>query len=145
MKLWSGRFKKETHKLVDEYNASIKFDYKLAEFDILGSLAHVKMLGKCNILAPDIVNSITEGLQRIQKKIEASEVKFNDEDEDIHMNIEKLLHQLIGNTAGYLHTGRSRNDQVALDMHLYLRYQILKIIENIYDFENVVVKMAKEN
>ena len=73
MKLWSGRFKKETHKLVDEYNASIKFDYKLAEFDILGSLAHVKMLGKCNILAPDIVNSITEGLQRIQKKIEASE------------------------------------------------------------------------
>ncbi len=145
MKLWGGRFNKKTNKLVDEYNASIQFDYHLAEFDILGSLAHVKMLGKCGILDQDTVSSITQGLHVIREKTHSHEIEFSVDDEDIHMNIERMLHQLIGKMAGKLHTGRSRNDQVALDLHLYLRQQILNIIEKLYQLEGVMLKMAQEN
>ena len=120
MKLWGGRFNKNTHQLVDEYNASIAFDYLLAEFDLQGSLAHVKMLGKCNILPQSSVDTIMHWLRQIQVKLQQKTLEFTTADEDIHMNIERILHSLIGDEANKLHTGRSRNDQVALDMHLYL-------------------------
>jgi argininosuccinate lyase len=145
MKLWSGRFKKNTLQLADEYNASIGFDHILAEFDIQGSLAHVKMLGYCNILEKKSVDSITEGLHTLSEKLKNNEMEFSIADEDIHMNIERLLHQLIGDEAHKLHTGRSRNDQVALDLHLYLRHQILTFIQKLCEINQVFVKLAEDN
>jgi len=145
MKLWGGRFKKSTNPLVDEYNASIGFDHLLAEFDIQGSLAHVKMLGKCSILQQDEVELITDGLNQLLQKFKKNELVFNIADEDIHMNIERMLYQLIGDCAGKLHTGRSRNDQVALDLHLYCRHHILQIIKKISDLNTVIVNLAQKN
>lgn len=133
-KLWGGRFTKETNKLVEEFTASISFDKKLAKEDIKGSLAHVQMLGECGIIPTEDADKIKEGLQSIHEMIENGEVEFSIEDEDIHMNIEKLLIEKIGQTGGKLHTGRSRNDQVATDMHLYLREkteEIVKLIEHV--------------
>lgn len=129
MKLWGGRFAKETHHLVDKYNASIPFDQKLAQYDIEGSLAHVAMLGQCGLLLPEEVALIRKGLTSIGEKISRGEVSFPLSDEDIHMSIERMLHGEIGEVAGKLHTGRSRNDQVALDLHLYLRSKLSTIID----------------
>lgn len=145
MKLWGGRFTQETNPLVDEFNASIEFDYQLAEFDIQGSLAHVKMLGKCNILNKNTVDLITDGLQEILQKFRENELEFTLGDEDIHMNIERILQGLIGDEAKKLHTGRSRNDQVALDMHLYLRHHILQLVHQLCELSRVFIKLAEDN
>lgn len=145
MKLWSGRFSKDTNKLVDDYNASISFDYQLADYDIEGSLAHATMLGKCGHLSSEEVDSIKEGLLRIRAKIKLGEVLFQSSQEDIHMNIEYLLHEEIGIVAGKLHLGRSRNDQIALDMHLFLRAQIIQLTHQIYDFLKVLLHIAAAN
>lgn len=142
MKLWSGRFSKETHQLVEEFNASIPFDYQLAPYDIEGSLAHVSMLGKCGVLSEQDVISISEGLKKIAEKIKKGQVDFRVSDEDVHMNIERLLYEEIGEVAGKLHTGRSRNDQVALDLHLYLRDQILAITAQTYELLTVILRIA---
>ncbi len=120
-KLWGGRFTKKTDQLVEEYTASILFDKELAEEDVEGSLAHVTMLGKCGILPDDDVQTIKEGLLKVLQRIRSGEQQFSVSDEDIHMNIEKALIEEIGPVGGKLHTGRSRNDQVATDMHLYLK------------------------
>lgn len=127
-KLWGGRFTKQTNHLVEEYTASINFDKALAEEDIQGSLAHVTMLGKCGILPAEDVETIKEGLMTVLHKIRAGEVEFSVSDEDIHMNIEKNLIETIGPVGGKLHTGRSRNDQVATDMHLYLRERVVGFV-----------------
>ncbi len=145
MKLWGGRFKAATHALVEEYNASIDFDHRLAEFDIQGSLAHVKMLGKCGILSQESVALITQGLQQLLKKWHNKELILNTSDEDIHMNIERMLHELIGDEAGKLHTGRSRNDQVALDLHLYLRHHLLQTIEQLQALNHVLLNLAENH
>ncbi len=145
MKLWGGRFSKGTHHLVDVYNASITFDYQLAEYDINGSLAHVNMLGKRSLLTTQEVEIITSGLIKIRDKIKQGAVDFRLDDEDIHMNIERLLHEEIGEVAGKLHTGRSRNDQVALDMHLYLRHHVIKIVTQLHDLLAVIQVIAVEN
>ena len=145
MKLWGGRFTQETNQIVDDYNASIEFDHHLAVFDIQGSLAHIKMLGKCNIVTQKAVNNITNGLNQLLEQYQQNQLIFSTSDEDIHMNIERLLHQLIGDEAGQLHTGRSRNDQVALDMHLYLRHHILKLIHQLSELSQVLLILAKEN
>ena len=145
MKLWGGRFSKTTHPLVDRYTASIPFDYQLAEYDIQGSIAHVQMLKKCQLLNADDTQQIIQGLTNIAKKIQQDDVEFSLQDEDIHMNIERLLHQQIGDVAGKLHTGRSRNDQVALDLHLYLRQQTLTIIEQLVTLEEVFLQLAKQH
>ncbi|WP_019123293.1 argininosuccinate lyase [Brevibacillus massiliensis] len=129
MKLWGGRFTKPTNQLVDEYTASISFDQKMWRQDIVGSLAHVAMLGKCGILPMDEVKQIIAGLKKVKEKIERGQVTFQLAHEDVHMNIEKMLIEEIGPVGGKLHTGRSRNDQVALDMHLYLREQMMEIIQ----------------
>ncbi len=141
MKLWAGRFANSTHNLVDEYNASIVFDYQLYHFDIQGSLAHVKMLGACNILDEKTVEIIISGLKKI--RFNPSEVTSSDE--DIHTHIEKLLYQLIGGEANKLHTGRSRNDQVALDMHLYVRHHILHVVSLLNHINQILVDLAIEN
>lgn len=145
MKLWAGRFSKETNKLVDEYNASISFDYQLGTYDIQGSLAHVSMLGKCGHLTANEVDLIKEGLLRIGNKIKQGEITFTLSQEDIHMNIEALLQQEIGSLAGKLHMGRSRNDQVALDMHLFLRDHIILIVRQLYYFLEVILKLATDH
>ncbi|QQZ07809.1 argininosuccinate lyase [Heyndrickxia vini] len=144
-KLWGGRFTKETNELVERFTASITFDQKLALEDIEGSLAHVQMLGECGIIPLDDVEIIKQGLQSIEQKIMKEEVQFSIEDEDIHMNIERLLIEEVGPVGGKLHTGRSRNDQVATDMHLYLRKQTSELIEQVKQVQNALLLQAKEN
>ena len=144
-KLWGGRFTKETNKLVEEFTASISFDQKLAKEDIAGSMAHVQMLGECGIIPLKDAEKIKAGLLEIKKMVDQNEVKFLVEDEDIHMNIEKLLIEKIGPVGGKLHTGRSRNDQVATDMHLYLRTKTTELIKLLEDVQSSMLVQAKEN
>jgi argininosuccinate lyase len=120
MKLWGGRFTEETDHLVEQYTASISFDQRLAEVDVEGSIAHAKMLGRTGIILEAEASILCNGLATLLEEIKAGRAEFRSEDEDIHMNIERLLHSVVGPVAGKLHTGRSRNDQVALDMHMYL-------------------------
>lgn len=145
MKLWAGRFSKETNALVDEYNASINFDFHLAPYDIVGSIAHVKTLAKSDLITADEALIIINGLLTIQQNLQQGKVTFNQADEDIHMNIERLLHEVIGDVAGKLHTGRSRNDQVALDMHLYLRDHLINIINQLAALLNVLAEIATDH
>lgn len=120
-KLWGGRFGKATAASVDEFTASIPFDQRLYAEDIAGSIAHARMLGQQDIIAPAEADTLIGGLQAILAEIERGEFAFLLEHEDIHMNVEARLRELVGDVAGKLHTARSRNDQVALDMRLYLR------------------------
>ncbi|PEQ84607.1 argininosuccinate lyase [Bacillus sp. AFS006103] len=144
-KLWGGRFTKETNKLVEKFTASISFDQKLAKEDIAGSLAHVQMLGECGIIPMEDANKIKDGLLSIKIMVDDHTAEFLVEDEDIHMNIEKLLIEKIGPVGGKLHTGRSRNDQVATDMHLYLRTKTTELIKLVEDVQQALVEQAKEN
>lgn len=144
-KLWGGRFEGKSEAWIDAFGASIPFDQKLAKQDIIGSLAHVKMLAKTGILTEDEAEQISSGLTTIQEKLLADELTFNIENEDIHLNIEKLLHDEIGPVAGKLHTGRSRNDQVATDMHLYLKEIVQEVISKIHLFRQVLVHKAEDN
>jgi argininosuccinate lyase len=144
-KLWGGRFTKETNKLVEEFTASISFDQKLAIEDIDGSLAHVQMLGECSIIPMEDVKKITNGLLFIKQQVLDGEVEFLVEHEDIHMNIEKLLIDQIGPVGGKLHTGRSRNDQVATDMHLYLKNKTNELIELVQNVQESILTQASEN
>ncbi|KMJ59523.1 argininosuccinate lyase [Bacillus sp. LL01] len=144
-KLWGGRFTKETNKLVEEFTASIEFDKELALEDIQGSLAHVRMLSDCGIISDDDAETIKNGLKVIEDKIVAGEVEFSVAHEDIHMNIEKLLIDEVGPVGGKLHTGRSRNDQVATDMHLYLKKQTESIITLLTDVQKSILMKSKEN
>lgn len=144
-KLWGGRFQKETNKLVEDLTASIAFDQKLANEDIEGSLAHVKMLGECGIIPVEDAEKIADGLLAIQKKVASGSVDYQVAHEDIHMNIEKMLTDEIGPVAGKLHTGRSRNDQVATDMHLYLRNKTKHLITLIESVQEALVAQADEH
>lgn len=144
-KLWGGRFTKETNKLVEEFTASIPFDQKLAKEDIAGSMAHVQMLGECGIIPQEDAEKIKNGLLTIKKMLDNNQVEFLVEDEDIHMNIERLLTETIGQVGGKLHTGRSRNDQVAVDMHLYLRTKTTEIIKLVEDVQSSLIEQAKAN
>lgn len=144
-KLWGGRFTKQTDQLVEQYTASIAFDKAMAEEDIQGSLAHVTMLGKCGILPHDDVDTIKEGLHQVMKRIQSGDMNYSVSDEDIHMNIEKTLIDLIGPVGGKLHTGRSRNDQVATDMHLYLRKRVVTFAGLLVQLQEALLKQAKAN
>lgn len=144
-KLWGGRFTKSTNKLVDEYTSSIAYDQELAKEDIEGSLAHVQMLGECGIIAPEEAKTIQDGLKTIFEKAEKGDVTFSTEQEDIHMNIEKMLLDEIGPVAGKLHTARSRNDQVATDMHLYMRRRTKDLIGLLEDVQSALLGQAKAN
>ena len=144
MKLWSGRFAKDTDALVNELNASISFDQRLYKEDIQGSLAHAKMLGDCGIISPEDAAAITEGLNGILRDIEAGKVEFTADNEDIHMNIEALLTARIGDAGKRLHTARSRNDQVALDFRMYVRREIPVVTGQLLKLEKVLCKQARQ-
>ncbi|AOZ89726.1 argininosuccinate lyase [Bacillus xiamenensis] len=144
-KLWGGRFQKTPEKWVDEFGASIHFDKQLVKEDLTGSLAHASMLNKCGILGDEEAAVIKDGLNTLMKKAEADELDFSVDYEDIHLNLEKMLIDEIGPLGGKLHTARSRNDQVATDMHLYLNNQVEHIIELISSFQTVLVEKAEQH
>lgn len=144
-KLWAGRFSQQTHPQVEEYTASIAFDHELAFEDILGSLAHTKMLEHCQIINASESIELQLGLKSIANEIFCKKITFRLEDEDIHMNMERLLTEKIGAVAGKLHIARSRNDQVALDTHLYLRNQIVIISDLIVKLQETLLQMAHKH
>ncbi|MHC1747784.1 MAG: argininosuccinate lyase [Cellulosilyticaceae bacterium] len=145
MKLWGGRFEKETNYLTDCFNSSITFDSRLYKQDILGSVTHVTMLARQNIIASDDANCIIRGLHAILEDIEKGTIHFDIKAEDIHMNIETLLIERIGNVAKKMHTGRSRNDQVALDMRLYVMAEIANIKRLLHDFLETIVTLSSDH
>ncbi|MCL4116801.1 UNVERIFIED_CONTAM: hypothetical protein GTU68_022217 [Idotea baltica] len=145
MKLWGGRFTSDTNKLVEEFTESISYDQQLARYDIQGSLAHVSMLAKTKIIEKEDANKIKAGLLSVYQKIENQEVKFSISDEDIHMNIERLLTEEIGSVAGKLHTARSRNDQVSTDFHLYLRSEIIEVVRELVNLSSSLLEQAEKN
>ena len=144
-KLWGGRFTKPTNQLVEEYTSSIGFDQKLAMHDIKGSQAHVSMLAECKIITMEEAEQIKEGLQTIADKIANGNAEYSVADEDIHMNIERMLIEEIGPVGGKLHTGRSRNDQVATDMHLYLREKTNELIQLVEAVQAALVSQADQH
>lgn len=144
-KLWGGRFQKSAEEWVDEFGASIGFDQELVIEDLQGSIAHVTMLGQCGILSTEDVELILNGLRQLKDKAEKSELQFTIANEDIHLNLEKMLIDLIGPVGGKLHTGRSRNDQVATDMHLYLKEQVAEINSLITAFQKTIVEQAEQH
>ena len=144
MKLWGGRFQKETDQLVNALNASISFDQRLYREDITGSMAHAQMLGDCGIISKEDAAAIIEGLQGILADIEAGKVAFSADNEDIHMNVEALLTARIGDAGKRLHTARSRNDQVALDFRLYVREQIPVMVGQLLELEAVLCRQARK-
>ena len=145
MKLWAGRFQKETDSLVNDFNSSVSFDARMYREDITGSIAHAAMLGKQGIIEEHEAEKIIDGLKAILADIDAGGVEFSDDNEDIHMNIEVMLTNRIGDTGKRLHTARSRNDQVAVDFRLYVKKQIPVIIGMILDLEKVLLKKAEAN
>ena len=145
MKLWAGRFQKETDTLVNDFNSSITFDARMYKEDITGSMAHAAMLGKQGIIEAHEAEKIIEGLKVILADIEAGQVEFSMENEDIHMNIETMLTQRIGDTGKRLHTARSRNDQVAVDFRLFVKKEIPVIINQVKGLEEVLIKKAEAN
>lgn len=145
MPMWEGRFSKNLDKRTNDFNSSIKFDYKLYKEDISGSIAHAKMLAKQNIIQKEDEEKIIFGLNSILKDIESSNLEFDPNAEDIHMFIESELTKRIGNSGKKLHTARSRNDQVALDVRMYLKKQNLEIIKNLKKLITTLIFKAKEN
>ena len=145
MKLWGGRFTKETNKLVENFNESLSFDHRFYKQDIRGSIAHVKMLAKQNILTDNERDKIIEGLNSIEADIDSGKLKFDDGSEDIHSFVEAHLIERIGETGKKLHTGRSRNDQVALDMKLYVRDEIDELKDLLYELLSEVLNIMEEN
>lgn len=144
-KLWGGRFSLSTDKLAEEFNASIHFDKNLYPYDINGSIAHAEMLSVKGIITKTEFEAIKEGLIKIKEEMDAGAFVFRTEDEDIHMAVEKRLRELIGDVAGKLHTARSRNDQVATDIRLYLRDHIDIIRDAIKDLMGVILRKAEEH
>ena len=144
-KLWGGRFQKSTDKKVDDFNSSIRFDKRMYKQDIKGSVAHATMLGKQNIIPKEDSDKIVAELKNILKDIEDGKVEFEIDAEDIHMNIEKILIERIGDAGKRLHTGRSRNDQVALDIRMYLMDETADIEEMLIHTLNVLVDLASDH
>lgn len=145
MKLWGGRFTKETNQLVHNFNASLPFDQKFYEEDIAGSIAHVTMLAEQDILTQEDRDLIIQGLEGIREDIRNGKLEFTEEHEDIHSFVEAHLIERIGDAGKRLHTGRSRNDQVTLDMKLYTRKEILEMDGLLKDLLSSILKIMKEH
>ncbi|MBR6267908.1 MAG: argininosuccinate lyase [Selenomonadaceae bacterium] len=143
-KLWGGRFEKSTDEMINEFQASIAFDKRMYREDIAGSIAHAKMLAKCGILSDEDRDAIIKGLRDILKQIEEGHFSFDVELEDIHMNIEKRLTDAIGEAGGRLHTARSRNDQVALDTHMYVRRETAEVLGLILELQQALTEAAEK-
>ncbi|MEG1485760.1 argininosuccinate lyase [Lactococcus sp.] len=141
-KLWGGRFEASLDKQTEEFGASIKFEQRLAPFDLKGSLAHVKMLGETGIITAEEATTIADGLIKVEEKLMNGQIEFKIENEDIHMNMETYLHDEIGPLAGKLHTARSRNDQVATDMHLYLKSILSDVLKALRTLRETIVNLS---
>ena len=144
-KLWGGRFEQSLESWVEEFGASITFDQKIAEFDIKGSIAHAKMLGQTGIIDLAESETLVKGLEELLTEYHDGKLVFNVMNEDIHMNMEVLLTQKVGAVAGKLHTARSRNDQVATDMHLYLKYHLSVVSQKLKNLREVLVTLANDH
>ena len=144
-KAWGGRFEAQPEEWVDEFNASIDFDQNLIDQDVQGSIAHATMLANQNIISQDEAHTIIEGLKAIQKDVHQNKIEFKASLEDIHLNIEHELIQRVGEAGGKLHTGRSRNDQVATDMHLYTKEEETGIIELIKSLQQTILTIANQH
>ncbi len=144
-KLWGGRFTQPTDKFVEEFTASIGFEQRLGSYDIQGSKAHAEMLGRQGIISTSEAEQIIAGLNKILRDIESGEMEFSVVLEDIHMNVEARLIEQIGAVGGKLHTGRSRNDQVAVDIRLYLRDEIDTILDYLGKLERSLIQQAENN
>lgn len=145
MKLWGGRFEKTTDALVEDFHSSISFDQRLYKQDIQGSIAHARMLGQVGVISPVEAEEIIQGLQGILEDIHSGKVKFEVGAEDIHMNVEKLLTERIGAVGKKVHTGRSRNDQVALDLRLFLREEIDRTQDLLANWVQTLLNLAEEH
>lgn len=144
-KLWGGRFTEATIAEVDAFTASIGFDARLAAADIRGSIAHARMLGQAGIIPDRDAEKIVLGLEDLLREATAGTLTFRVEDEDIHMNVERLLTERIGAVAGKLHTARSRNDQVATSMHLFMRSAVSEVLQEIRALQVTLVEQAERN
>ena len=144
-KLWGGRFEQSVERWVEVFGASITFDQKMAEFDLQGSIAHATMLGETGIIDKSDSEKIVQGLKELLDELHQGKLTFDVANEDIHMNMEVLLTKKIGDVAGKLHTARSRNDQVATDMHLYLKYHLNDINIKLHHLREVLIDLALEN
>ena len=145
MKLWGGRFTKSTDSFTDHFHSSISFDQRLYKEDITGSIAHAAMLGKQGIISNEDANLIQKTLKEILNDIEAGTVTFDEKAEDIHMNIETILIERIGDVGKRLHTGRSRNDQVALDIRMYIKTEIKQIQSLLKNTMMVLNRIASDH
>lgn len=145
MKMWQGRFKKEEDERVNDFNSSISFDSRMYKQDITGSIAHARMLGKTGIIEESESEKIVEGLKGILHDIESGNLEFDSKAEDIHMFVEQVLTQRIGDAGKRLHTSRSRNDQVALDLRMYLLENIINVKSKLIYLMNTVIEKAKQN
>ncbi|MEQ8235315.1 MAG: argininosuccinate lyase [Syntrophomonadaceae bacterium] len=145
MKLWAGRFTKATDKLTEDFNASIEVDSRMYRQDIEGSIAHAAMLARQGIISRADCDQIVAGLKEIREELETGQLEFSVEAEDVHMNIETLLIAKIGEVGKKLHTARSRNDQVALDVRLYLRDEILEVRNLILALQEAILQLAAEH
>ena len=142
-KLWKGRFSEKTAKVVERFTASIEVDQRLYRYDIEGSIAHCRMLAKTGIITEADAEVLVQGLNRIRREIEAASFRFDDQLEDIHMHIESRLFEIVGKAAQKVHTGRSRNDQVALDVRMYLRDALGDILRLLAGLQRVLIGLAK--
>lgn len=145
MKLWGGRFSKKTDRLVEDFHSSISFDQRLYYQDIMGSMAHARMLGKQGIITEKEAQQLVEGLQSVLDDIECGKIEFEIDAEDIHMNVEKILTEKVGEVGKKLHTARSRNDQVALDVRMYLKGEIKEIINLLAGLEDTLLDLAEKH
>jgi argininosuccinate lyase len=143
-KPWQGRFSEETDKFVESFTSSIDFDKRLYSYDIQGTVAHSMMLNSIGILSDSELKEILSALVKVERKIEKDQIIWEDSLEDIHMHIEHELIELIGDTAKKIHTGRSRNDQVATDIRLYVRDEIIEVFDNIVLLQKTLIKLAEK-
>ena len=144
-KLWGSRFEGKTDSLADKFSFSIEYDYRLAKYDVIGSIAHAQMLGKCKIITQADAKRIVSGLKKIEKQINKGTFKFDPKAEDIHTNIQSALKKLIGNAADKLHTARSRNDLIVLDMKLFCLVELILIINAVARLQKSILKFADKN
>ena len=144
-KLWSGRFKEETAKIVEKFTSSIDVDRRLYSYDIQGSIAHCRTLAKAAIISAEEAEELITGLEEVRREIDEGVLSYNDALEDIHTHIESRLAEIVGKVASKLHTARSRNDQVALDVRMYLRDTVEAIIKYVYELQNVLVDLARRH
>ena len=144
-KMWSGRFKEEASSLLDKFNASIPFDKKIYKEDIQGSIAHATMLETVGILSENEKDAVIKALKQVADEVETGEFEFKISDEDIHMAIEKRITEIAGDVGKKLHTGRSRNDQVATDFRLYVQSKTVSLSNKILELEKVLLNIAKDH